>query len=100
MFPQGEAGETKNKAEPTPNDNNQCEKSRAERSENLLLATDSAINRLRDLSRQGGEIENMDIKDLKNLISSIKELSTISSELVGGEEKGGVVILPEVKTYE
>ncbi len=100
MFQKGETVQKKDKAEPTPTDTSKGEKSRSERSKNLLLATDSAIDRLRDLSQPGGEIENMDIKDLKNLISSIKELSTISNELVKGEQKGGVVILPEVKIDE
>lgn len=66
------------------------------RKKNLMLATDSAINRLEELSRPGGEIENMDIKELKNLISSIKELVGVSLELSGGGTVGGVVVLPEV----
>lgn len=67
------------------------------RKKNLMLAADSAINRLEVLSRPGGEIENMDIKELKNLISSIKELVGVSLELSGGAQSGGVVVLPEVK---
>ncbi|MBE6760812.1 MAG: hypothetical protein E7551_00825 [Ruminococcaceae bacterium] len=66
------------------------------RKKNLMLATDSAINRLEELSRPGGEIEGMDIKELKNLISSIKELVGVSLELSGGGQSGGVVVLPEV----
>lgn len=66
------------------------------RKKNLLLAADSAINRLEELSRPGGEIENMDIKELKNLISSIKELVGVSMELSGDNQQGGVVVLPEV----
>lgn len=61
-----------------------------------MLAADSAINRLEELSRPGGEIESMDIKELKNLISSIKELVGVSLELSGGNQQGGVVVLPEV----
>ena len=62
-----------------------------------MLATDSAINRLEELTRPGGEIENMDIKELKNLISSIKELTSVSSELSDENRPiGGVVVLPEV----
>ena len=67
------------------------------RKKNLMLAADSAINRLEELSRPGGEIENMDIKELKNLISSIKELVGVSLELSGSNQSGGVVVLPEVK---
>ena len=70
-----------------------------QRSESLLFATDSAIDRLKSLSQPGGEIEKMDIKDLKNFISSIKELSALSADL-GEENSGGVVILPEVKIDE
>ena len=66
------------------------------RRKNLMLAADSAINRLEVLSRPGGEIENMDIKELKNLISSIKELVGVSLELSGEKQSGGVVVLPEV----
>ena len=66
------------------------------RKKNLMLAADSAINRLEELSRPGGEIENMDIKELKNLISSIKELVGVSLELSSGGRTGGVVVLPEV----
>lgn len=66
------------------------------RKKNLILAADSAINRLEELSRPGGEIENMDIKELKNLISSIKELVGVSLELSGEASSGGVVVLPEV----
>lgn len=66
------------------------------RKKNLMLAADSAINRLEELSRPGGEIESMDIKELKNLISSIKELVGVSLELSGGKPQGGVVVLPEV----
>ncbi|MEE1026878.1 MAG: hypothetical protein U0L55_07730 [Acutalibacteraceae bacterium] len=67
------------------------------RKRNLMLATDSAINRLEELTRPGGEIENMDIKELKNLISSIKELTSVSSELSDENRPiGGVVVLPEV----
>lgn len=66
------------------------------RKKNLMLAADSAINRLEELSRPGGEIENMDIKELKNLISSIKELVGVSLELSGSGQSGGVVVLPEV----
>lgn len=73
--------------------------SKKRRSESLLLATDSAIDRLKALSQPGGEIEQMDIKDLKNLISSIKELSAISDDL-SEDKAGGVVILPEVKIDE
>lgn len=66
------------------------------RKKNLMLAADSAINRLEELSRPGGEIENMDIKELKNLISSIKELVGVSLELSGSGQSGGVIVLPEV----
>ena len=67
------------------------------RKRNLMLATDSAINRLEELTRPGGEIENMDIKELKNLISSIKDLTSVSCELSDENRPiGGVVVLPEV----
>ena len=66
------------------------------RKRNLMLATDSAINRLEELTRPGGEIEEMDIKELKNLISSIKELTSVSLELGESTKSGGIVILPEV----
>lgn len=70
------------------------------RTKNLLLATDSAITRLEAITRPGGEIENMDIKELKNLISSIRDLATVAAELNGEKQAGGIVILPEVKTDE
>ena len=69
------------------------------RRDSLLLATDSAIHRLKSLAQPGGDVEQMDIKDLKNFISSIKELSGISSDL-SETASGGVVILPEVKIDE
>ncbi len=78
----------------TPKRRSQSDK---KRKKNLMLAADSAINRLEVLSRPGGEIENMDIKELKNLISSIKELVGVSLELSGeAVHTGGVVVLPEV----
>ena len=70
--------------------------SNQKRKRNLMLATDSAINRLEELTRPGGEIEEMDIKELKNLISSIKELTSVSLELGESTKSGGIVILPEV----
>lgn len=70
-----------------------------QRSKSLLLATDSAIDRLKTMSQPGGDIEQMDIKDLKNLISSIKELSTLSTDLAD-KKVGGVVVLPEVEISE
>ncbi len=70
------------------------------RTKNLMLATDSAIDRLEAITRPGGEIENMDIKELKNLISSIRDLATVSMELKDQNHAGGVVILPEVKLNE
>jgi hypothetical protein len=69
------------------------------RKDNLLLATDSAIHRLKSLAQPGGDVEKMDIKDLKNFISSIKELSGISSDL-NDSTLSGVVVLPEVKIDE
>lgn len=69
------------------------------RRDSLLLATDSAIHRLKSLAEPGGDVEQMDIKDLKNFISSIKELSGISSDL-SDSALGGVVVLPEVKIDE
>ena len=39
-------------------------KSRKTRVKNLMLATDSAIDRLEQMTRPGGEIDSMDIKDL------------------------------------
>ncbi len=66
------------------------------RRKNLMLATDSAINRLEELTRPGGGIEEMDIKELKNLISSIKELTTVSLDLVEPKRSGGIIVLPEV----
>jgi len=68
----------------------------SKRKKNLMLATDSAINRLEELTRPGGEIESMDIKELKNLISSIKELTGVATELSDNRQAGGIVILPEV----
>ncbi|MBQ5764955.1 MAG: hypothetical protein IIW03_02285 [Clostridia bacterium] len=70
------------------------------RTKNLLLATDSAIARLEEMSRPGGDIENMDIKDLKSLISSIKDLAGVALELNGEKSAGGVVVLPEVTTND
>ena len=83
----------KNENTNTPTRRSQSDK---KRKKNLMLAADSAINRLEELSRPGGEIESMDIKELKNLISSIKELVGVSLELSGGNQQGGVVVLPEV----
>ncbi len=70
------------------------------RTANLLLATESAIDRLEQMTRPGGEIETMDIKDLKSLISSIKDLTSVSAELESDPITGGVIILPEVKQNE
>lgn len=70
------------------------------RTKNLLLATDSAIARLEEMSRPGGDIESMDIKDLKSLISSIKDLAGVALELNGEKSAGGVVVLPEVTTND
>jgi hypothetical protein len=86
--------------EPISNDNEQSEEAAKQRFDYLLLATDSAIQRLKNLSESGGEVDSMDIKDLKSFISSIKELSTLSNELSPSKESGGVVILPEVKKDE
>ena len=66
------------------------------RKKNLMLATDSAINRMEELTRPGGEIESMDIKELKSLISSIKELTGVTLELSDNRQSGGIIILPEV----
>lgn len=73
-------------------------KSRKTRVKNLMLATDSAIDRLEQMTRPGGEIDSMDIKDLKSLITSIKDLAGVSAELQGDTPAGGVIILPEVKS--
>ena len=54
----------------------------------------------REMSRPGGDIENMDIKDLKSLISSIKDLAGVALELNGEKSAGGVVVLPEVTTND
>ena len=70
------------------------------RTHNLLQATDSAIARLEQIARPGGDIENMDIKDLKSLISSIKDLAGVALELNGEKSAGGVVVLPEVTTND
>ena len=70
------------------------------RTHNLLQATDSAIARLEQIARPGGDIENMDIKDLKSLISSIKDLAGVALELNGEKTVGGVVVLPEVITND
>ena len=64
------------------------------------MVTDSAIERLATIIEPGGLLEEMDIKDLKNLISSIKDLTTVSNELQEEKEVGGVVFLPEVKDDE
>jgi len=73
-------------------------KSNKARAKNLMLATDSAIERLEKITRPGGEIEDMDIKELKSLISSIRDLAAVSTELTGeAKQAGGIVILPEVK---
>lgn len=75
-------------------------RSRKTRAKNLMLAADSAIDRLEQMTRPGGEIDSMDIKDLKSLITSIKDLASVSAELQGDTPAGGVIILPEVKTDE
>ena len=82
-----------NKKEKSSSRRSQSDKKRRK---NLMLATDSAINRLEELTRPGGEIEEMDIKELKNLISSIKELTSVSLDLGESSQSGGIVVLPEV----
>lgn len=78
--------------------NKRRKKSNKARANNLMLATDSAIERLEIITRPGGEIEDMDIKELKSLISSIRDLAAVSTELTGeAKQSGGIVILPEVK---
>lgn len=83
----------KNENTNTPTRRSQSDKKRRK---NLILATDSAINRLEELTRPGGEIDQMDIKELKNLISSIKELTSVSLDLGEQRQSGGIVVLPEV----
>ncbi len=70
------------------------------RTKNLIMAADSAISRLGEISRPGSDIDSMDIKELKSLISSIKDLADVSAELTGEKQVGGVVILPEVSQNE
>lgn len=87
-----------------PNDAQLCrprrKKNNKSRAKNLMLATDSAIERLEIITRPGGEIESMDIKELKSLISSIRDLAAVATELSGETNSGGVVVLPEVKPIE
>ena len=83
----------KDKKQKPPTRRSQSDKSRRR---NLMLATDSAINRLEELTRPGGVIEEMDIKELKSLISSIKELTSVSFDLSEPKQSGGIIILPEV----
>ncbi len=77
-------------------------KSTARRTKELMNATDSAIERLEIIARPGGEIEQMDIKELKNLISSIRDLASVANELSGEQThpSGGVIVLPEVQIHE
>ncbi len=75
-------------------------KSKKSRTKNLMLAADSAIERLEAITRPGGEIEQMDIKELKNLISSIRDLASVTGELKEEKERGGVIVLPEVPPDE
>ena len=77
-------------------------KSNARRTKELMNATDSAIERLEIIARPGGEIEQMDIKELKNLISSIRDLTNVANELSGEQKNpsGGVIVLPEVQIGE
>lgn len=70
------------------------------RTKSLIMAADSAISRLGEISRPGSDIDSMDIKELKSLISSIKDLADVSAELSGEKQVGGVVILPEVSLNE
>ena len=100
MLTQGKSVAETKVEKPIPENKKVRKKSNKQRSQSLLFAADSAIDRLRNLSEPGGGIEDMDIKDLKNLISSIRELSTISAELSGEERGSGVVVLPEVKLDE
>ena len=45
-------------------------------------------------------MQSIDIKDLKNLTSSVKELLSLSGELDGDTGSGGVIILPEVELHD
>ena len=86
-----------NEAQPTRRRRKTSDKNRAK---NLMLAADSAIERLEIITRPGGEIESMDVKELKSLISSIRDLAAVATELSGGSSSGGVVIVPEVRYIE
>ena len=92
-----------NEKEKSNTDKRQVKKrkmSRKKQTKNLMAAVDSAIERLGESAGPGGEIEEMDIKDLKNLISSIKDLSMVSLELSDEKTTGGVIVLPEVEINE
>lgn len=71
----------------------------AKRRNNLMQVTDRAIDRLCSLTEDEQLMDSIDIKDLKNLTASVKELLSLSGEL-GETSGGGVIILPEVQTND
>lgn len=85
----------------TPKKRKSAKKSdKADQRLNLLHITEKAINRLYSLAEDDELMENIDIKDLKNLTASVKELLSLSGELSEKSAVGGVVILPEVNENE
>lgn len=72
---------------------------RLKRQQSLLLVTNRAIDRLCDITNDKELMNSIDIKDLKNLTSSVKELLCLSGELDGEAETGGVIFLPEVEMH-
>ena len=73
--------------------------SRQKQQKSLLQVTNRAIDRLCAITADEELMQSIDIKDLKNLTSSVKELLSLSGELDENAGSGGVIILPEVELH-
>lgn len=73
---------------------------RQKQQKSLLQVTNRAIDRLCAITADEELMQSIDIKDLKNLTSSVKELLSLSGELDGDTGSGGVIILPEVELHD
>lgn len=63
----------------------------------LKAVTEKAIDRLYNMAEDKELMQSIDLKDLKNLTGSIKELLLLSSELEPQKQTAsGVIFLPEV----
>ncbi len=73
---------------------------RQKQQKSLLQVTNRAIDRLCAITADEELMQSIDIKDLKNLTSSVKELLSLSGELDGDTGSGGIIILPEVELHD